>query len=170
MWEMWESIGTVVAAVLALVSAGVAILARRDSRSSAESSRDAADAAQHSLDLARQQDARTLERRDVRWERIKSGGVLEYRNVGTTTAHDVTAVLTINGERVPLNDLGDVQAGGSFSHDASDTYAAAVRADRARTQRMNAGGMIFASRGPEFVVTARITWESELGIPGVQEC
>lgn len=164
---MWEVVVSGVAAVAALASAFFAGVARRDSGKAAVAARDSADAATATLNLSQHQDARATERRDVTWDRRGQDGLLEYHNVGSTTARAVTAVLTINGDRTTLDSIGDVEPGQSFTHDASDAYSKAVQEREDEHRRALAAGF-FMIGSPRFDVAARITWESELGTPDVQ--
>jgi len=171
-----ETVG-VVSAVVAVGALGLSLLARRDSKASAgaavtsaESSERSAVAAEESLGLSRLEARRQVERTDVEWEREKrkgpAGGVVAYRNVGTTTAHMVTAVMTINGNRFDLP-FGDVEPNGLIEHDASELYKQAAQRHAARV-RSGASVGVTVVGGARFTVTARISCQSELGTPIIQ--
>lgn len=168
-----ETVG-VVSAVVAVGALGLSLFARRDSKASAgaavtsaESSERSAVAAEESLGLSRLEARRQIERTDVEWEREKrkgpGGGVVAYRNVGTTTAYAVTAVLTINGQRFDAT-FGDIPANGLIEHDSGELYALAEQKLWADTAAMSAAGWVYAGR-THFAVTARISCQSELGTP-----
>ena len=163
----------VVGAVVTIGALGVSLLARRDSKASAlasvnsaESSSRSAVAAEESLELSRLEARRQVERTDVEWEREEREdhpGFVVYRNVGTTTAYAVTAVLTINDHRTDLT-CGDISANGLIEYDAGQLYTLAEQELAADYAAMSAAGIDYVSR-TRFVVTARISWESELGTP-----
>ena len=159
-----QSLAAAVTAVVAVAALAVAWLARRDSHRSAEASAASAEAAAESAAVAQRNEARHLERTDVRWERRRERGddhsQVVYRNVGTTPAFQVAVVLTINDARVTV-EADVVEPGGSITYDASGMGRRVVIA---------AGyGPDGASRayGTRYTVTARITWQSKLGTPGV---
>lgn len=162
----------VVAAVGALgtgVGAVVALLAQRAARKSAQAAEASAQAARESLDLQRAEAARALERADVVWARVKARadpGLIRIRNVGSTTAHEVTAVLRVNGRQHVVS-AAAVAPDEELHLDARAEYDAARQraADRMRAAR--SAGVVSLSY-PRFKVHARITWETELGSPGVQ--
>ena len=170
-----ETIG-VVSAVVTIGALGVSLLARRDSKASAlasvtsaESSRRSTVAAEESLGLSRLEARRQIERTDVEWERDKRKGlrgVVVYRNVGTTTAYAVTAVLTINDQRFDAT-YGDIPANGVIEHDAGELYTLAEQKGWANVAAMSAAGYVYGGR-THFDVTARISCQSELGTPIIQ--
>jgi hypothetical protein len=170
-----EIVGAV-GAVVAVGAFGVALLARRDSKASAraavtsaESSERSAVAAEQSFELSRLDARRRVERTDVEWERDKRKGhrgVVVYRNVGATTAYAVTAVLTINDQRFDLA-FGDVEPNGLTEHDASELYNHAAQRHAAAVRNADSAGVFFVG-SPHFDVTARISWESELGTPSIR--
>lgn len=161
-----------VAAVVAMIAVAVAWLARRDSKRSAGaaersaiSSEDSAKSSADSAAVAQREEARGIERADVEWQRIVERPArqehVEFRNVGTTTAYVVTAVVTINGERIHLQQ-DQVQPAANLTYDATGLG-----------KRVVIGGTIGGSRGGSFVygtrfdLQARITWQSKLGTPEV---
>lgn len=163
-----EPIATAVAAAIAVVAVVVAAFARRDSKRSADAaersaatSEDSARSSAESAAVARREEARQIERTDVEWRRVSERperrGHLEFRNVGTTTAHVVSAVLTVNGERTHL-ECEQLLAGGSISFDATKL------AKKVAIAGSVGGKYVYGFR---FDVAARITWQSELGSPGV---
>jgi hypothetical protein len=160
-----EAISAALAAVIAVVAAA---FARRDSRRSADAAErsaataeDSAGSSAESAAVARREEGRLIERSDVEWRRLverpERRGHLEFRNVGTTVAHVVTAVVSVNGERIHL-ECDRVLAGGSSTYDATKLGKTAVIAG-------SVGGKYVY--GTKFDVTARITWQSQLGTPGV---
>jgi hypothetical protein len=163
-----EVIG-VVGAVVAVGALVVAFLARLDSLASARASAVSAAAAEQSLELSRLSSQRQIERTDVEWKREKGKGqrgIVAYRNVGATTANAVTAVLTINGQRFDLH-FGDVEPNGLIEHDASELYNQAAQRHVAAVRNADSAGITLLS-SPHFDVTARISWESELGTPSIR--
>jgi hypothetical protein len=167
----------VVSAVVAVGALWVSQSARRDSKASAraavasaESSERSAVAAEESLGLSRLEARRQIERTDVEWERDKrkgpSGGIVAYRNVGSTTAYAVTAVLTINSQRFEET-FGDIPANGLIEYDSGDLYALAEQKRAADRAAMAAVGIGYGSI-THFAVTARISCQSELGTPIIQ--
>jgi hypothetical protein len=166
----------VVATVVAVGAFGVALLARQDSKASAraavtsaQSSERSAVAAEQSFELSRLDARRRVERTDVEWEREKREGhrgVVVYRNVGTTTACAVTAVLTINDQRFDAT-YGDIPPDGVIEHDAEEIYARAEQ-KRARDADSLAAAGIISGFSTRFAVTARISCQSELGTPIIQ--
>lgn len=154
---------TGLAVVIAAVSAAVAIVARRDSARSAK-------AAEAALELERREVARQTELCDVRWERVNRGpaGLLAYRNCGTTSAYDVTVVVTINDERFEVGS-DHVPGGDSIQYDASDLLGRAQReAANARSRARSSRPGVFYVPMTRFNVRARIAWKSELGTPSAQ--
>lgn len=102
------------------------------------------------------------------WERVEvpeEPGLVRFQNVGTHAAFDVTVVLTINDERVTLSP-GEVPPGAYFEHDARGAYWEAER-ERDRKDAEFAGSGILAVFSTRFDVGARISWQSELGNPGI---
>ena len=169
-------VGTVVGAGIALGALLVAFLARRDSMASsrasaasAESSERAAAAAEQSLELSRLESMRRVERTDVEW-RAEGGkethGLIAYRNVGSTTAHAVTIVLTVNGRRFDL-EPGDVVRDGLVEHDAREMYTKASNEMTATTRALADSGVSYFG-STHFEVTARISWQTELGTPYIR--
>ena len=170
-------LGEIVGVVSAFVTVGavvVSVFARRDSKASARaagtsaaSSERSAVAAEESLGLSRLEARRQIERTDVEWEREKrqgpGGGVVAYRNVGSTTAYAVTAVLTINGQRFDAT-FGDIPANGLIEQDTGDLYALAQQKRWADEAAMSSAGYVYGGR-THFAVTARISCQSELGTP-----
>lgn len=165
-------IATVIATTVAIIAVFVTWLARHDSKRSADaaersavSSEDSAESSADSAAVARRDEARRLERTDVSWQRIMEGrdrqGHLEFRNVGTTIAYIVTVVLTVNGERIHLQQ-DEVRAAAGITYDASELGKRVVLA----ASRGGPSGNRYAY-GTHFDVHARITWQSELGTPGV---
>jgi hypothetical protein len=88
-----------------------------------------------------------------------------YRNVGTTTAHAVTAVPTINNQRFDLT-FGDVEPNGLIEHEASDLFHYAAEQDEVNIRNASSAGIALVS-GPSFKVTERLSWRSELGTPSI---
>ena len=88
-----------------------------------------------------------------------------YRNVGTTTAHAVTGVLTINNQRFDLT-FGDVEPNGLIEHEASDLFHHAAEQDEVNIRDASSAGIALVS-GPSFKVTKRLSWRSELGTPSI---
>jgi len=173
-------LGEIVGVVSAVVAGGalwVSLSARRDSKASAgaavtsaESSERSAVAAEETLGLSRLEARRRIERTDVEWRREKHKfprvGVVTYRNVGTTTAHMVAAVLTINGQRFDLPLLGALEPDGLIEHDAAELYKEAAQRYAAHVRNADSGGVTVVG-SPRFEVTARISWQSELGTPSI---
>ena len=165
-------LGEVVGVAGAVVAVGalvVAFLARLDSRAAARASTVSATAAEQSLELSRLLSERQVERTDVEWARVKRKGeraVVAYRNIGATTAYAVTAVLTINGQRFDLP-FGDVEPNGLIEHDASELYNQAAQRHVAHVRNAASAGVTVVG-GPRFEVTARISWQSELGTPSIR--
>lgn len=159
-----QSVATAVTAAVAVAALAVAWLARRDSHRSAEASAASAEAAAESAAVARRDEARHLERTDVKWERPRQRGddqsQVVYRNVGTTPAFQVAAVLTINGTRATL-EADVVEPGGSISYDATGMGRRVVIAASYGSDGAN------RAYGIRYMVNARITWQSKLGTPGV---
>lgn len=168
MWTAVGAIGGVLAAIGSIIAAVMAIRARSDSRAAAVASETSAEAAEGALELSRAEVARARERTDVQWDRQYDKarlGLVRYRNVGSTTAYNVTIALTVNDVREDLS-LGDVAPGGTIEFDKTEVrFAAAVRADQRRVEAQHDGIGLIA--GPRFHVLARITWTSELGTPAV---
>lgn len=166
----------VVATVVAVGAFGVALLARQDSKASAraavtsaQSSERSAVAAEQSFELSRFDALRRVERTDVEWERGEREGhlgVVVYRNVGSTTAYAVTAVLTINDQRFDAT-YGDIPPDGVIDHDAEEFYALAEQKREKDAYEMAAVGVI-ADFSTHFAITARISCQSELGTPIIQ--
>lgn len=124
-----QSVATAVTAAVAVAALLVAWLARQDSHRSAEASAASAEAAA----VAGRDEARRLERTDVKWERLRKRGddqsQVLYRNVGTTPAFQVAVVLTINDARVTVEaDL--VEPGGSTRYNAAGIGRRVVMAAR----------------------------------------
>ena len=121
-------------------------------------------ASAESAAVAQRDEARKLERTDVRWERSRRRGddqsQVVYRNVGTTLAFQVAGLLTINDTRVTV-EAAMVEPGGSISYDATGMGRRVVVAASYEPGGAN------RAYGTRYMVTARITWESELGTPGV---
>lgn len=165
-----EPLATAIAAIVAVVAIVVAALARRDSRRSADAaersaatSEDSAKSSAESAAVARREEARRIERNDVEWRRVAERperGDLQFRNVGTTTAYVVTTVLTVNGARIHLQQEC-VAAGESITYDARELGKRVVIAASFGPSGTN------RAYGTRFDVHARITWQSELGTPGV---
>ena len=163
-----EVIG-VVGAVVAVGALAVAFLARLDSRAAARASTVSATAAEQSLELSRLSSQRQIERTDVEWKREKGKGqrgIVAYRNVGATTANAVTVVLTINGQRFEVP-FGNVEPNGLIEHDASELYNQAAQRRAAAVRNAASAGVSFFPSS-HFDVTARISWESELGTPSIR--
>ena len=169
-------IGSVVGACIAIGALVVALLARTDSKASArasatsaESSGRSASAAEQSLELSRLEQLRRVERTDVEW-RAEGGketqGLIGYRNVGSTTAHAVTIVLTVNGRRFDL-EPGDVVPDGLVEHDAREMYTKASNEMTATTRALADSGILNGG-STHFAVTARINWQTELGTPYIR--
>lgn len=169
-------IGVLVGAGIAIGALWVALLARTDSKASARaaaasaaSSERAATVAEQSLELSRVESQRKVERSDVEWTAEggkERGGLIVYRNVGTTTAHAVTIALTVNGRRIDL-EPGDVPPDGAVEHDARELYAKANN-DLAAETRALADLGVFSPGSICFEVAARISWETELGTPYIR--
>jgi hypothetical protein len=112
---------------------------------------------------------RQVERTDVEWARVNrkdERGVVAYRNIGATTAYAVTAVLTINGQRFALPSC-DVEPNGLIERDASELYNQAAQRHVARVRNAASAGVTVVG-SPRFEVTARISWQSELGTPSIR--
>ncbi|HEY3409000.1 MAG TPA: hypothetical protein VGK53_12575 [Propionicimonas sp.] len=148
-------------AIAALIVTG---LARRDSRRSAGSSDASATAAADSAAVAEREEARRIERVDVKWKRVTQSADrrhhIEYRNTGTTCAFLVAAVFAVNGHRVHVQH-DEVPAGESISYDATGMGRRVVMA-----ASYGPGGTNQV-HGTRYNVSARITWQSQLGTPGV---
>lgn len=156
-----------IAALLAAVFAGAAwVVARRanaDSRRSADASELAARAAADSATVAKTEADRRIERSDVLWEFVDQADDMrwrvEYRNTGLTAAHNVEAVLVIDGVRVDLQ-AERVAPGQSISHEAQDLHQEA--------ERRWLDGLEHGVLGsPGLKVETRIVWCSELGTPAI---
>jgi len=163
------AVGGIVGAGGAVWAAMVAVGARREAVRSAAAAEDSADSARGSLDVMRADAARAVERVDVGWSRLRDKrrpGFVILRNIGSTTAYDVAVVLTINDERIALAP-GDIPPGGLVEHDATDIYRAESQAASAAMARASAAGVFYAA-ATKFRVSARITWQSELGTPDVR--
>jgi hypothetical protein len=161
-------VGGVAGAGGAVWAAVAAVGARREAARSAAAAEDSADSARGSLDVMRAEAARAVERVDVGWARQRNKrkpGFVTLRNIGSTTAYDVAVVLTINGDRIELAP-GNVAPGGLVEHDATDIYRAESQAASAAMARASAAGVFYAA-STKFRVSARITWQSELGTPDV---
>ena len=162
--EWVEPLASAIAAVVAVGALIVASLARRDSRRAAASSEDAARAAADSAAVAQREEARRLERTDVSWERSGRRGddpaQVVYINSGSTTAYFVAAALTINGIRITL-EADKVEPGGSIRHDATEMGRKSLVA---ATHGSGGTKALYTTR---YDVNARITWQTELGTPGV---
>lgn len=163
--------------VVSVLAVGVAVWAlRHSSRSadaaerSASSASRSAEAAEKSAEVQRLQMDRASERHDVDWEADRDGSTLRLRNIGSTSAHNVAARVTVNenvfeeaAEEVPAGDCLEVFIGQPVS-EAEEAYRTTVRA-------MNQSGILYAGT-PDINISARLTWESELGSPSsvVREC
>lgn len=168
-WSVTGTVGGVLGAAGAVWAAIVAVGARHEAARSAAAAEDSAASARGSLDVARAEAARAVERADVSWERLRDErrpGFVTLQNSGSTTAYDVAVVLTINGERVALAP-GDVAPGGLVEHDATSTYRAESQAASTAMARASTAGVFYAA-STKFRVSARITWQSELGTPDVR--
>jgi hypothetical protein len=169
-------VGSVVGACIAVGALVVALLARTDSKvsarasaTSAASSERSAKTAEQSLELSRLESERRVERTDVEWKSEggkSSYGLITYRNVGTTTAHAVTIVLTVNDQRYDL-EPGDVAPDGTVEHDSRDIYTRASNDLDATTRSLSNSGVAYFGT-THFEVTARISWQTELGTPYIR--
>jgi hypothetical protein len=119
--------------------------------------------------LSRLEQLRRLERSDVEWK-AEGGkvthGLIAYRNVGSTTARAVTIVLTVNGRRFDL-EPGDVVPDGLVEHDAREMYTMASNQKNATTRELADSGVLYVG-STHFEVTARISWQTELGTPYIR--
>jgi hypothetical protein len=169
-------VGSVVGACIAVGALVVALLARTDSKvsarasaTSAASSESSAKTAEQSLELSRLESERRVERTDVEWKSEggeSSYGLITYRNVGTTTAHAVTVVLTVNDERFDLKP-GDVAPNGTVEHDSRDIYKRASADLEASRRALSQSGLAYMGT-THFKVGARISWQTELGTPFIR--
>lgn len=163
------AIGGVLGGAGALWAAVVAHGAKGDAARSATAAEDSARAAQGSLHVSRAERDRAVERADVTWRRDEvqpERGLVVLRNVGTTTARDARIALTVNGRRVDLAP-GDVPPDGTVEHDASEVWAEAARERNRIADAMRRAGIVYVA-STEFRASARITWHSDLGTPGLQ--
>ncbi len=112
---------------------------------------------------------RKIERTDVEWRAEggkKAHGLIAYRNVGSTTARAVTVVLTVNGQRFDL-EAGDVVPDGLVEHDARELYTKASN-ELAASKRAFAESGFLRTGSAHFEVTARISWQTDLGTPYIR--
>lgn len=168
-WSVVGAVGGVLGGAGAVWAAIAAHGAKGDASRSAAAAEGAAEAAAGSLDVARAERLRAVERTDVKWRRVRvkpENGIVVLENAGTTTAYAVAVMVNTNGQRNHI-EPGDVLPGGTVEHDATDIHAAAVRARNETFRAMNSGGVFYAAI-TKFQVSARITWQSELGTPGRQ--
>lgn len=153
----------------ALLAAGFAGFSWWEAHRSAGSARTSANAADATVELQRAEVARTRERVDIVWEmnrKSRGAGQVVLTNTGTTTAHDVDVVVTINGDRLPGH-ADALAPTDTIVIDATEQQDASERAFAARERSFRAPDMVILSV-PRWKVSARITWVSELGTPGVQ--
>ncbi len=165
--ESWLGIGGAALAAAALV---VAVLARKDSKRSADaaddsaaSSRRSADASERASEISELEAKRRVERRDVVWkhfEDVSTPGLFVWRNDGSTTAYDVTAVVYVKDERIE-KDVGTLRPGEDFVVDGSEIHKRATEEWRRAAEQ----GIFF---GPGLGQFARISWSSELGTPSIE--
>ena len=88
------------------------------------------------------------------------------RNVGTTTAYSVSALIRVDDERFDVV-AGDVGSDKTFDCDARHVYSAMRERNRRTVNEMSQAGIAyFPSSSVE--IEARITWQSANGTPGVQ--
>lgn len=149
------------AAVAAVAAVLVAMYARHDSKA-------AADIAEKALALARVEADRAVERSDVAWElEVRTYGVVHVKNVGSSEAHDVSVILTVNGVRVEVEG-GDVEAGSWIRYESESHVNEITGGDPSSIgihELMDSTHWRLVGR---FEVTARVSWVSELGTPDVQ--
>lgn len=160
------------AVIVAIGALGAALWANATARDAARAAADSAKEAKRSADaaedanaIARQARAQALEVTDVVWQGESRQGVVTFRNVGSTIAKDVTAVVRINGRRHDLV-AGDVEVDKGFECDGSEELERARAANAATTAKMNQAGIAYVGV-PSFKVEARISWYSAAGAPGV---
>lgn len=158
---MWNIVTGVAAAF-----AGLAWWEAHRSAGAADKSAKAADAA---VDLQRAEVARTRERVDVDWEmnrKSRAAGQVILTNTGSTTAHDVDVVVTVNGDRL-ISHADTVAPADTVVIGAAEQRDKSARAfsDRERSLR---GSDLLIIGGPRWKLSARVTWASDLGTPGVQ--
>lgn len=159
------------AGIGALVAAIVAVLAWVEARKSARAAEGSAEAARDSLELQRSEAARARERTDVMWARewdtrSERPGLIRYRNVGSTTAHGVSALIRVN-EETHVVEADAVAPDGFIELDCTTLYEAERRAsEQARAEPRPRGQLIFV--GTRFHVRSRLSWETAQGSPGVQ--
>lgn len=125
-----------------------------------------ADAAAVSVEIARAERARATERTDVHWIREvieDRPGYVAVRNAGSTAAHSVRALVTINGEGFELGPI-DVPPLGYVTLDAGVIYVPLQEAATEMWRRSLEYGFVGTPR-TEFDVRIRLTWLSELGTP-----
>lgn len=163
-----------VAAVIALLAVGVAVWANVVARGAASAARASADEARRSSDaaiaandLTREEVLRDKELHDVEW-RVEEGedGLLQLRNVGTSTGCSVSALIRVEGQRFDVAG-GDVATDGTLTCDARNVYEARRLDDQRAIQSMREGGILFSPSGTVHI-EARVTWQSSMGTPGVQ--
>jgi hypothetical protein len=78
----------------------------------------------------------------------------------------VTIVLTVNGRRFDL-EPGDVVPDGLVEHDAREMYTKASNEMTATTRALADSGVSYFG-STHFEVTARISWQTELGTPYIR--
>ena len=162
------------ASAVAVVAIGIAIWANAISHQASSSARRSADEAKRSADaaeaanqLAARERARALEVVDVAWdiEKPTPEGVIVIRNIGTTTAYSVTAVVRVGVERFDVTP-GDLPSDADFEIDAAELYERKRQSNRAAVASMAASGIAYAPSSG-LPIEARVSWQSAEGTPGV---
>lgn len=164
------TLGSLALAAVALAASLLALrrsaLAARSARASASAAERAAASGAEELEELRAARARETERVDVEWALEVDGGRISIRNVGTTTAHEVIAVLDIDADRREAVETR-VPRDEAVLVDASDLYRQAVEAAQSRRDSLAQAG-IASMAIARLQVRGRISWLSPLGTPGVQ--
>jgi hypothetical protein len=163
-----------IAAAIALIALGVAVWANVIARTAANASRTSADEARRSSDaaiaaneLTRDEVLRDKELHDVEWRIEESqGGLLRLRNVGTSTAFSVSALVRVEEQRFDVVG-GDVDTDGTLTCDAASVYQSKHDENRRLIQAMSQSGIAYFPSGT-VTIEARVTWQSAMGTPGVQ--
>ena len=153
------------ASSVAVVAIGIAIWANAISHQATSSARRSADEAKRSADaaeaanqMATKERARALEVVDVAWaigEPIAPDGIVAIRNIGTTTAHSVTALVRVDGERYDVAP-SDVASDEVFIVDAAETSRQKIQSNRESSASMAASGIVWIPSDLLFV-EARVT-------------
>ena len=124
---------TTAAAVFGIVGAIAAVLALLYAHAANRKSYDANVLAHDALELGRKSEERAVERDDVRWDgdwstKPEELGVYLLRNIGTTNAYSVLAIVEIDGDR-QLAKASAVDAGRGYMRFDFPSVRAALRSE-----------------------------------------